>query len=83
MSFTELLENLEILTPERRKMVIQRAFELEEPMLTTEQAKLVEERLRQYRRSPESFITSMMWKNVSSLPKAHEMAACSSPASGR
>jgi uncharacterized protein Smg (DUF494 family) len=57
MSFTELLENLETLTPEQREIVIQRAIELEEPILTSEQAQLVAERLEQYRRSPESFIT--------------------------
>jgi hypothetical protein len=54
MSFTELLENLETLTPEQREIVIQRAIELHEPQLTPEQSRIIEERLAAHDRDPSS-----------------------------
>jgi putative addiction module component (TIGR02574 family) len=56
MSFTEILENLETLTPEQREIVIQRALELDEPPLTPEQQKLIEERLAAHEADPSSSI---------------------------
>jgi len=56
MSFTELLENLETLTPEQREMVILRAIELDEAPLTAEQQRTVEERLAAHDADPSSSI---------------------------
>jgi uncharacterized protein Smg (DUF494 family) len=57
MSLTEMLEQLETLTNEERQIIIDRAMELDDAPLTPQDEKLVRERLAEYRRSPESFIS--------------------------
>lgn len=57
MSFTEMLEQLETLSPEQRSMLIERAMELDEPLeIPEEHRKLIEERLAAYDADPSSAI---------------------------
>ena len=56
MSFTELLENLETLTFEQRQQIAARLMEIDEPPLSPEIEKIIEERLAEHERNPEAAI---------------------------
>ncbi|HEY1170082.1 MAG TPA: hypothetical protein VGH19_01825 [Verrucomicrobiae bacterium] len=57
MSFTQVLEELPALTVEQRQMVIRRALELDEPVLSQADEALVEARLEAHRRDPKSSLS--------------------------
>jgi hypothetical protein len=56
MSFTEVLAELPALTVSERQLLVRRALDLDEPGLSGEDEALVEERLENHRRKPESAI---------------------------
>ena len=52
MSFTEVLNELPVLTVEQRQLLISRALELDDLPLNAEDEALIEERLAAHRRNP-------------------------------
>ncbi len=56
MSFTEVLAELPSLTAAERQLLVRRAMDLDEPQLSVEDAALVERRLAEHRRNPESAV---------------------------
>jgi hypothetical protein len=57
MSFSEVLAELPKLTLSERQLLIRRALELEEPELSAEEMSLVENRLADYHRNPQSSVS--------------------------
>jgi uncharacterized protein Smg (DUF494 family) len=57
MSFTEMLDQLPALTLEQRQELVARVMEMDEPPLTPEQEKIIQERLASFHRNPESGIS--------------------------
>ena len=56
MSFTEVLQELPVLTVEQRQLLIRRALELDDPPLAPEDEALAEERLAAHCQNPESAV---------------------------
>ncbi|HEV2437924.1 MAG TPA: hypothetical protein VG077_18165 [Verrucomicrobiae bacterium] len=56
MSFAEVLKELPALTLEQRQVLIRRALELEEPLLSKAEEALVESRLAGHRQNPASSV---------------------------
>lgn len=56
MSFTELLDELPSLTVAERQVLIRRALELDESLLSPKDEALVDERLAAHRRDPDSSV---------------------------
>ncbi len=52
MSFTEVLQELPVLTVAERQLLVRRALELDEAGLSAEDEALVEQRLADHRRNP-------------------------------
>jgi hypothetical protein len=57
MSFTEVLAELPTLTMIERQLLVGRAFDLDEPLLSAEDEALVEQRLTDHRRNPGSALS--------------------------
>ncbi len=57
MSFTEVLAELPSLTAAERQVLVRRAMDLDEPPLSVEDETLVERRLAEHRRNPDSAVT--------------------------
>ncbi len=56
MSFTEVLAELPALTVSERQLLIRRALDLDEPALSGQDEELVERRLKDYRKNPDSAV---------------------------
>ena len=56
MSFAEVLHELPALTVSERQLLIRRALELDDPVLSAEDEALVEKRLADHRRNPNSAV---------------------------
>jgi hypothetical protein len=56
MSFTEVLAELPGLTISERQLLIRRALDLDEPSLSEKDEALVEQRLKDHRRNPDSAV---------------------------
>jgi uncharacterized protein Smg (DUF494 family) len=56
MSFTEVLEELPVLTVGQRQLVVRRALELDESPLSPADEALVDERLAAHHRNPDSAV---------------------------
>ena len=56
MSFNEILAELPSLSFYQRQLLVRRALELDDPALSAPDEALVEERLAEHRRNPESAI---------------------------
>jgi hypothetical protein len=56
MSFNEVLAELPSLSFSQRQLLVRRALELDDPALSATDEALVEERLAEHRRNPESAI---------------------------
>jgi putative addiction module component (TIGR02574 family) len=56
MSFTEVLAELPALTVAERQLLIRRALDLDEPALPPEDDALVDQRLEEHRRNPNSAV---------------------------
>ena len=56
MRFTDVLAELPALTVAERQLLVRRALELDEPALSAEDEALVEKRLADHRRNPESAV---------------------------
>jgi hypothetical protein len=56
VSFSEVLEQLPVLTFEQRQILIRRAVELDDAPLSEENDALIEERRTAYRANPESSV---------------------------
>ena len=56
MSFAELLAELPALTVQQRQLVMRRALELEDPLLSDDDTDLVEMRLAAHRQNPASSV---------------------------
>lgn len=67
MSFQELLAELPKLTIEQRQLLIQQAVELDDAALSPAEERLVEERLAEYRKNPD---TGISWEKVESHLRA-------------
>ena len=57
MSFNEVMAELPKLTFEQRQLLMRRAVELDDPALSPAEERLIEERLEEYRRDPDSGIS--------------------------
>ncbi len=57
MSFNELLAELPSMTVAERQVLVRRAMELDDATLPPEHIAIVEERLEEHRRNPESAIS--------------------------
>ena len=67
MRFKDVLAELPKLTIEQRQLLIQRAVELDDSTLSPAEERLVEERLAEYRKNPDSGIG---WEEVESHLRA-------------
>lgn len=56
MSFTEVLAELPALTVAERQMLVRRALDLDDPVLSSEDEALVEKRLAEHRHNPGSAV---------------------------
>ena len=56
MSFSEVLAELPAMTVAERQALVQRALELDEPGLSTADEAIVEKRLEDHRKNPESAV---------------------------
>ena len=56
MSFTEVLEELPVLTVGERQLLVRRALELDDPSLSQADEAMVEERLAAHRKNPASSV---------------------------
>jgi hypothetical protein len=63
MSFTEVLEELPVLTVGERQLLVRRALELDEPLLSQADEAMVEERLAAHRKNPASSVPLDEMKN--------------------
>lgn len=57
MSFTEVLAELPALTFAERQLLVRRALELDDPVLTAEEEAVVEKRLADHRQNPGSAVS--------------------------
>ena len=57
MSFTEVLAELPSLSVDQRQQLVRRALELDDDALSQEDEKLVEARLAEHRRNPDSALS--------------------------
>ena len=56
MSFSEMLAELPALSVAERQLLVRRALDLDEPALSAEDEALVEQRLAEHQRNPESAV---------------------------
>jgi hypothetical protein len=56
MSFSEVLAELPALSVAERQAVIRRALELDDPALSADEEALIEQRLAEHRRNPQSAV---------------------------
>jgi hypothetical protein len=56
MSFSEVLAELPTLSVSQRHLLVRRALELDDPALSAEDESVVETRLAEHRRNPESAV---------------------------
>jgi putative addiction module component (TIGR02574 family) len=56
MSFTEVLAELPALSVSERQLLIRRALDLDEPALSAKDEAVVEKRLEEHRRNPDSAV---------------------------
>jgi hypothetical protein len=68
VSFTEVLAELPALTIEERQLLVRRAVELDDPGLSVEDESLVEKRLADHRRNPNSAEALKKIKKTSAFP---------------
>ena len=74
MSFTEVMAELPALTVSERQILVRRALDLDESALSTEDEAIVEKRLEEHRRNPDSSISLEQMKTR--VLASHSMNLC-------